>query len=138
MPIFPLKFKFPLTHVLYFCNVFLMWEITDYIIVSGEELTSTAKLKIPTLECENCSKKSNSFNLLNVSLRRRNIPSPLFDDSVQSMNNSALVLEPIQPIQPLLLPSKTKSLGEELLEVRVGSGFFGILLYDWRICIRGA
>ena len=98
--------------------------------MSGEELTSTAKLKIPTLECENCCKKSNSFNLLNVSLRRRNIPSPLFDDSVQSMNNSALVLEPIQPIQPLILPTKTKSLGEELLEVRVGQGFFGIVLND--------
>jgi len=98
-------------------NVAFLLDMTSEVSISGEELTSTAKLKIPTLECENCCKKSNSFNLLNVSLRRRNIPSPLFDDSVQSMNNSALVLEPIQPIQPLILPSKTKSLGEELLEV---------------------
>lgn len=98
-------------------NVAFLLDMTSEVSISGEELTSTAKLRIPTLECENCSKKSNSFNLLNVSLRRRNIPSPLFDDSVQSMNNSALVLEPIQPIQPLILPSKTKSLGEELLEV---------------------
>lgn len=98
-------------------NVAFLLDMTSEVSISGEELTSTAKLKIPTLECENCCKKSNSFNLLNVSLRRRNIPSPLFDDSVQSMNNSALVLEPIQPIQPLILPTKTKSLGEELLEV---------------------
>jgi len=93
-------------------NVAFLLDMTSEVSISGEELTSTAKLKIPTLECENCSKKSNSFNLLNVSLRRRNIPSPLFDDSVQSMNNSVSALE---PIQPLILP--TKSLGDELLEV---------------------
>jgi len=93
-------------------NVAFLLDMTSEVSISGEELTSTAKLKIPTLECENCCKKSNSFNLLNVSLRRRNIPSPLFDDSVQSMNNSVSAPE---PIQPLILP--TKSLGDELLEV---------------------
>ena len=82
----------------------------------GEELTSTAKLKIPPIECEACSKKSNSFNFLNVSLRRRNIPSPIFDESTQSgvmLNNS----EVIEMIQPQPLPSAGKSLGDELLEM---------------------
>ena len=49
--------------------------------LSGEELTSTAKLKIPQLVCENCNKMSSSVSFLNVSLRRRNVPSPILDES---------------------------------------------------------
>ena len=44
-------------------------------------MTSTAKLKIPQLVCENCNKMSSSVSFLNVSLRRRNVPSPILDES---------------------------------------------------------
>ena len=81
--------------------------------VLGENLTSTANLKIPSIGCDNCDKKSNSVSFLNVSLRRRNIPSPIFDDdSIQSLNNSEFV-------EPVPIPStKPKSISDELLEVK--------------------
>ena len=50
-------------------------------IVSGEDLTSTAKLKIPQMICENCNKISGSVSFLNVSLRRRNVPNIILDES---------------------------------------------------------
>ena len=81
------------------------------VLFSGDNLTSTANLKIPSVGCENCSKKSNSVSFLNVSLRRRNIPSPIFDDdSLQSFNNSEFV--------EVVPPNKTKSISDELLEVK--------------------
>ena len=44
-------------------------------------MTSTTKLKIPQMICENCNKISGSVSFLNVSLRRRNVPNIILDES---------------------------------------------------------
>ena len=82
----------------------------------GEELTSTAKLKLPSIGCDNCSKKSNSVSFLNVSLRRRNVPSPIFDDSEQSLGLGASS----EVADLIRAPRGAKSISDELLEANCG------------------
>ena len=90
--------------------------------VDGENLTSTAKnLQLPVLvtQCENCTKntKNTSLSFLNVSFKRgRNVPSPIYDDSVpSSLNNSTL-----DPLGLVPAHSKVKSLGDELSDMNIG------------------
>ena len=82
----------------------------------GEELTSTAKLKLPSIGCDNCSKKSNSVSFLNVSLRRRNVPNPIFDDSEQSLGLGASS----EVADLIRAPRGAKSISDELLEANCG------------------
>ena len=95
----------------------IVFTIIFYIyIYLGEELTSTAKLKLPSIGCDNCSKKSNSVSFLNVSLRRRNVPSPIFDDSEQSLGLGASS----EVADLIRAPRGAKSISDELLEANCG------------------
>ena len=87
-------------------NVAFLLDKTSDISISGQDLTSTAKLQLPSLACENCMMKPNSVSFLNVSLRRRNVPSPILD----SINSSAADIQEIIPIEPV----RTKSISDEL------------------------
>ena len=93
----------------------IVFTIIIYIYL-GEELTSTAKLKLPSIGCDNCSKKSNSVSFLNVSLRRRNVPSPIFDDSEQSLGLGASS----EVADLIRAPRGAKSISDELLEANCG------------------
>ena len=91
-------------------------QMNIYNMYLGEELTSTAKLKLPSIGCDNCSKKSNSVSFLNVSLRRRNVPSPIFDDSEQSLGLGASS----EVADLIRAPRGAKSISDELLEANCG------------------
>ena len=86
-------------------------------------MTSTAKLKIPQLVCENCNKMSSSVSFLNVSLRRRNVPSPILDESSaflecpDGQEPTGFSPPPKQENQEKLL-----TLSDELKEVRGTAG----------------
>jgi len=97
-------------------NVAFLLDMTSDVHISGEELTSTAKLKLPSIGCDNCSKKSNSVSFLNVSLRRRNVPSPIFDDSEQSLGLGASS----EVADLIRAPRGAKSISDELLEANCG------------------
>ena len=82
-------------------------------------MTSTAKLKIPQLVCENCNKMSSSVSFLNVSLRRRNVPSPILDESSAFLEcpdgQEPTGFSPPQKSEQLL------TLSDELKEVQRGT-----------------
>ena len=93
-------------------------------ILSGEDLTSTAKLKIPQMICENCNKISSTVSFLNVSLRRRNIPNIILDEIESSAFPGCHEAEEPTGFSP---PPKSENqvkpltLSDELQEVQRGT-----------------